>query len=112
VFTTEIILSLSNKKLYSKPLRQAVEPRAVTDPRLAYTYALAILKQRWPEAEPIITKYPMWAYCYALYVMKQRWSEAEPVIAKDPEWSYLYARNVMKLNETQAKEWNGMESER
>jgi len=54
----------------------------------------------------------MWAYCYALYVMKQRWSEAEPVIAKDPEWSYLYARNVMKLNETQAKEWNGMESER
>ena len=62
----------------------------------AHWYACEVLKDRWPEAEPVIAKDAQWAYCYACYVVKDRWPEAEPVIAKDAEWAYCYARYVVK----------------
>ena len=83
MLTYTIIKSLSSTKLYSKPLRQAVESRAMTDPEWAYRYALNVMKQRWPVVEPIIAKYPEWAYYYALYVLKlnrmqaKEWSEGK-----------------------------------
>ena len=80
MLTTDIIHSLSDTKLYSKPLRQALEPKAIINPE--------------------------WAYWYAMDVMKQRWPEAEPTIRTDPAWAYWYARDVMKLNMTQAKKWS------
>ena len=106
MFTTEVIKSLSNKKLYSKPLRQALESKAMTHPQYAYYYALGVMETRWPEAEPMIRTDPRWAYRYARDVMKQRWPEAEPTILTDPEWAYRYALYVMKLNETQARKWS------
>jgi hypothetical protein len=36
-----------------------------------------VMKQRWPEAEPMIRTDPEWAYRYAMDVLKQRWPEAE-----------------------------------
>ena len=75
-----IIKSLSSTKLYSKPLRQAIESKVMTDPQWAYRYAMDVLKQRWPEAEP--------------------------TIRTDPAWAYWYAMDVMKLNEMQARKWS------
>jgi hypothetical protein len=51
MLTTDIIHSLSDTKLYSKPLRQALEPKAIINPEWAYWYAMDVMKQRWPEAE-------------------------------------------------------------
>jgi hypothetical protein len=75
-----IIKSLSDTRLYSKPLRQALESKVIINPK--------------------------WAYGYARSVMKQRWPEAEPMIRTDPERAYWYARDVMKLNEMQARKWS------
>jgi hypothetical protein len=46
------------------------------DPRLAYEYALNIIKGRWKEAEEVIKKDPVWAYYYAYHIIKGRWIEA------------------------------------
>jgi len=51
VLAYNIIKSLSSTKLYSKPLRQALEPKAIINPEWAYWYAMDVMKQRWPEAE-------------------------------------------------------------
>ena len=75
-----IIKSLSDTRLYSKPLRQALESKVIINPK--------------------------WAYWYARDVMKQRWPEAEPTIRTDPAWAYWYAMDVMKLNEMQARKWS------
>jgi hypothetical protein len=80
VLAYNIIKSLSSTKLYSKPLRQAIESKVMTDPQWAYWYARDVIKQRWPEAEPIIRTAPGWAYRYAM--------------------------DVMKLNHTKAKKWS------
>ena len=80
MFTYKIIKSLSSTKLYSKSLRQAVESKVIINPKWAYVYALDVLKQRWPEAEP--------------------------TIRTDPYWAYVYALDVMKLNHTKAKKWS------
>ena len=101
-----IIKSLSDTRLYSKPLRQALESKVIINPKWAYWYARDVMKQRWPEAEPTIRTDPQWAYGYARSVMKQRWPEAEPTIRTDPAWAYWYAMDVMKLNEMQARKWS------
>ena len=62
----------------------------------AYWYARHVVKDRWLEAEPVITKDPHRAYYYAHDVIKGRWPEAEPVIMKDPEWADLYNQNVLQ----------------
>ena len=49
---------------------------------------------------------PQYASSYALYVMKQRWPEAEPMIRTSPHWAYEYAQDVLKLNKTQARKWS------
>ena len=65
----------------------------------AYWYARNVIKGRWLEAEPVISKAAEWAYQYARNVIKGRWLEAEPVISKDSEWAYRYACNVIKQGE-------------
>ena len=79
-------------------LKAAAEPYILkaTDPGTAYSYAKAVLKGRWPEAEEAIAKNPIWAYHYAKDVLKRRWPEAESVIATDPKWAYEYAKHVIQ----------------
>ena len=67
------------------------------DPQMAYYVASAILKQRWPEAEPYIMKDPLYAYNYALRVLnRERWPEAEPYIMKNPRVALYYAHDVIR----------------
>ena len=59
-------------------------------------YAMYVIKNRWLEAECVITKNAEQAYRYAKNVIKGRFIEAEPIIAKDAEWAYWYAKDVIK----------------
>jgi hypothetical protein len=69
-----------------------------------YAYALNVMGEEWPEAEPYIAKDAKWAYYYARDVMrlgfgvleKDRWYEAERYIIKNPKWACSYAIDVMK----------------
>ena len=46
------------------------------------SYALHVIKGRWPEAEPVIQQDAEYAYLYALNVIEGRWPEAESTIVK------------------------------
>jgi len=59
-------------------------------------YAHRILRARWVEAEPVISRDPECAYLYALYVVRGRWEEAETTIGSDPRWACAYARDVTR----------------
>jgi hypothetical protein len=72
------------------------EKEIAKDPELAHSYALNIIKGRWPEAEAAIAKDPELASEYARYVIKGRFPEAEAAIAKDPELASEYARYVIR----------------
>ena len=65
------------------------------DPKLAYRYAIEIIKGRWPEAEKVIATDSGRAYLYARDVIKGRWPEAEKVIATDSVRAYNYARDIL-----------------
>ena len=77
------------------------EPVIMADPYWTYCYALDVVKGRWPEAEPVIMMDPKWAYYYALHVIGGRWPEAEPVIMTDPHWADLYNRNVLQKGDSE-----------
>lgn len=62
----------------------------------AYSYASAVLKKGWPEAESYIMKDPASAYHYAIEVIDGPWPEAEPYIMKDPEYAIFYAIDVLE----------------
>jgi hypothetical protein len=72
------------------------EPVIVQSRYWACKYAMDVIKGRWPEAEPIMIKDPYWGYKYAMDIIKGRWPEAEPVIIQHPYWAYFYARNVIQ----------------
>jgi hypothetical protein len=61
----------------------------------AYRYALMVVRDRWPEAEPYIMQNGHQALEYALRVMHERWSEAEPEILADFNRStYYYEQDI------------------
>ena len=64
-------------------------------PEMIY-YAIYVIKGRWPEVEPYISKDPKNAVWYAHEVIKGRWPEAEKYIADDYEAIYDYIRLVTK----------------
>lgn len=64
-------------------------------------FALYIIKDRWPEAEPIIMKHSYKALQYTKELIKGRWIEAEPVIMKDPGDAFGYVRDILSRD----KEW-------
>jgi len=72
------------------------EPIMMKDAYDAYLYAEMVIKRRWPEAEPIIMQELEHAYQYARDVIKGRWLEAEPYIMKNPKWAFWYAHDVIK----------------
>ena len=65
----------------------------------AFEYARDVLRKRWPEAEPFISKYADVASWYAQKIIKGAWpqgSVAEKVIAKNAECAVYYALYVLK----------------
>jgi len=85
-----------NDILENNEITDTSHHKLITDPYVAYYYAREVIKGRWHEAEPIITKSPVDAYQYARDVIKGRWEEAEPIIMTDPGLVYCYANNVIK----------------
>jgi hypothetical protein len=79
------------------------EPIIMQNAAWTYWYARYAIKDRWPEAEPLIMKNAAYAYRYACSVMQGRWLEAEPIIMKDVLCAYGYARDVMKERWTEAE---------
>ena len=61
-----------------------------------YFYALHVIEDKWPEAEPYMMKDPRWAYYYALHIIKGRWPEAEKYIIKNVQFLYYYASCIIK----------------
>jgi len=80
----------------NKRLEPVYENIIKTIPQWAYHYALNILKDRWPEAEPYILKNEIIIIEYITNVIKERWPEAELIIMKDPYNAYLYAYRILK----------------
>jgi len=101
----------------------AAEPTIANDARLAYMYALNVMKKRWEPGElaiaqnaelayryardvlegerflagePVIAQNAPWAYRYAKFVMNTPWPAAEPAIARNAEWAYRYAQDVLE----------------
>ena len=101
----------------------AAEPTIANDARLAYMYALNVMKKRWEPGElaiaqnaelayeyardvlegkrflagePVIAQNAARAYRYAKFVMNTPWPEAEPAIARNAEWAYRYAQDVLE----------------
>ena len=73
-----------------------VESRIAKRPSLAFDYARHVIRDRFPEGEPVIAKDPWFASEYAREVIRGRWPEAEPVIAKNPPIALDYARHVIR----------------
>jgi len=69
--------------------------KELTDPGLAYYYALIIREGRFPEAEEVIATDAKWAYEYAKDIIKGRWLAGEDVIGEDGYFAYRYAVNVL-----------------
>ena len=72
------------------------EPYIAKNATAAALYAKYLLKERWPEAEPTIMKDAAAICDYAGEVLKSRWSEAEPTLLEEPIWAIFYAIYVIK----------------
>lgn len=83
------------RRLFKKKPKSHPDPKTMS-PLEAMRYALNVIKDEWPEAEPIIMQDPEAAYFYALDVLKEPWPEAEPIIMKDWIYALLYDTNVVK----------------
>ena len=63
-----------------------IEHRIATDPRYAAKYAIKIIQQRWPEAEPAILQgiscAPAEACQYAMKFIGGRWPQFEAIMAQ------------------------------
>jgi hypothetical protein len=62
----------------------------------ACSYAIFVLKGRFPEGEPAIAKDPKFAYFYALHVLHAPFPLGEPIISQSLQYTYAYAFNVLK----------------
>lgn len=80
-------------------LQQLFEQKVpkLTDPSQAALYADKQGK-RVPELEPIIMKDPYWAVHYAMQLVNNRWPEAEPSILTSPDDTLRYLWFLYKLN--------------
>ena len=94
--STETIKYFRTQHPVLKKLFAMGEKEIAKDPELAHSYALNIIKGRWPEGEAAIAKDPRWSYEYARHVIRGRFPEGEAAIAKSPAFSYEYARYVIK----------------
>lgn len=76
-------------------------------PGKAASYAVNVIKRRWPEAEPYILNDIYWAYYYGLNIVKERWPELEKELLRDTNRfrSYIigYAAEIIKDRWPQAE---------
>ena len=80
-----------------KPLKTKERlERVKKDAGLAYYFAKDVIKDRWPEVEPIIMQDAWWAWQYAVDVIEAPWPEAEHAISKKSIPAYNYAVLVIK----------------
>ena len=81
---TKMLITKSDDLLFTLAHGEPVCPDGVYPYVLganeAYFYARLVIKERWPEAEPVIMTSPENAYWYVEYVIKARWPEAESAI--------------------------------
>lgn len=76
-----------------------------------YNYAARVIRDRWPEAEPIIMKHPGYALAYTEHVINSRiysaplirWTEAEPYIMRSPEHAWVYAHRIIQARWAEAE---------
>jgi hypothetical protein len=71
------------------------EPSLSKDPEVAYRYAVEVLYGRFPEAEDLIAQYSSYSLNYALNVIGGRFEKGEEAIARDPMLSLKYAHLIM-----------------
>jgi hypothetical protein len=65
-------------------------------PNIAYYYARYVMKRRWEDAEPYISRQDSIAFNYAYWVVKGRWEECEQtLIDGDPYYIARYAEDVL-----------------
>jgi hypothetical protein len=74
---------------------------ALKDPQCAAEYAMSVLEQRWPEAEPIILQHPGTTAIEYAAKFHFRWSALERLLTKSAIWKQqgrfitLYAKQVI-----------------
>ena len=72
------------------------EAAIATSAEYSYEYAKTALKaNRFPAGEATIAKHSWFACIYAMYILKQPWPEAEPAIKTDPSNYNLYKNKVL-----------------
>ena len=64
-------------------------------PEEAYGKCL-VNNKRDKNLEQYIIKDPGWAYLYARFIIKDRWIEAEDIISTDSKFAFWYAEDVIK----------------
>jgi len=60
----------------------------------AFWYAIKVITGRFYEAESIILKEPIYIRNYTKWVIKERWPEAEPILKQ----SYLWGKYCKDFN--------------
>ena len=74
----------------------AAKAKALKSPKDAVTYAIEVIKGRFPEGEKIIASDPISSHEYARKIIKGRWKEGEKIIASDPNMAQSYAQHVIR----------------
>lgn len=74
-------------------------------PTFCLWYAVFVLNDRWPDAEPVILKSERATIHYCNLIIKGRWYEAEHYIMKNPYFAFLYAEKVIKDRWPEAEEF-------
>ena len=97
---TQLISQASKYKTEIEKARQKIFDERykdkLTNPKTAFSYAIDVIKGRFPEGEAVIASDPEYAYKYAMYVVKGRWPAVETKFASDPYRAYLYATDIIK----------------
>lgn len=72
------------------------EPIIATNAKSSYGYAYSVLKGRFSLGEPIIATDDYCSYSYAVFVLHGPFPLGEPVIAKDTHFADAYTYYVLK----------------
>ncbi len=96
-FHYDNVVELIWSKYENNPVELKKREKAIAkDPRYAYWYAYAILRDRFPLGEEAIAKNSECAYLYARNVLYNRFPLGEETIAKSMYYTRLYAKNIIK----------------
>lgn len=84
---------LYNYALMNKTrLPKQYESKLIGNPQICYFYALNIIKGRFEEGEPTISRHPTFSALYATEVLKDRFPMGENAISQKPELAKQYMK--------------------